>query len=385
MVKWRRRGRIVKRNDGTAVQIDSRHTESQATPIWISKRTRTVLLVCSLAALVLLICYSPSVPIMLLGGFALALIISFPVRALSRFMPRGWAILASLLALVGVATLALVVLVTILIAELVSFISYVPEYATGAEQLLRRGLLEPLAERGLLPGTPEEFMTNLSQDLLNRAQSIAQQLLGGLMGFISGTFSLVLTLLGVLFVAIYLLLAPKRTKHKGTLPAGNASPLPARCPRPLGRLRLLALALPSGVGTRGFYSRRAFGYRALLSRRPLRHPARNVGLDHLHHPLPGGLSRGDPRCHPGPLRVADHGASHCPCFPLDPAAGRQHPDAPNTGTDPADPLYPDLPSRHRRRRDCGPTRRRLRRADPGRAKGTLRLLPRSPSHQDPIA
>jgi predicted PurR-regulated permease PerM len=195
----------------TSGQVGPESTETQATPIWISKRTRTVLLVCGLVALVLIMWYSPSVPIMLLGGFALALIISFPVRALSRIMPRGWAILASFLALVGVATLALVVLVPILITQLVSFISYVPQYATGAEQLLR-GLLGPLAERGLLPGTADEFMANLGQDLLNLAQSIAQQILGGLLSFISGTFNLVLTLFGVLFVAIYLLVNVRNIK-----------------------------------------------------------------------------------------------------------------------------------------------------------------------------
>ena len=163
-----------------------------------------MLLVGGVVALVLLMWVSPSVPLMLLGGSALALVISFPVRALSRVMPRGWAILASFLFLVGLAILALGVLVPILITQLISFISNVPAYATNAEQLLR-GLLEPLADRGLLPSTPEEFMANLGQDLLNLAQNIAQQLLGGLLGFISGTFGLVLTLFGIVFVAIYLL------------------------------------------------------------------------------------------------------------------------------------------------------------------------------------
>jgi predicted PurR-regulated permease PerM len=159
----------------------------------------------------LLMWFSPSVPIMLLRGFAIALLISFPVLAHSRFMPRGWVILTSFLALVGVATLAVVGLVPILISQLVSLTSYVPEYATGAEQLLC-GLLEPLAERGLLPGTPEEYITNLGQNLLNLAQSIAQQILGGLLNFISGTFNLVLTLLGVLFVAVYLLINVRNIK-----------------------------------------------------------------------------------------------------------------------------------------------------------------------------
>src|SRR5215217_1651164 len=187
--------------NNTTDQVHPESTETQATPIWISKHTRTVLLACGLVALVFIMWYSPSVPIMVLGGFALALVISYPVRA----------ILASFLALVGVATLALVVLVPILISQLVSFISYVPEYAIGAEHLLC-GLLEPLAQRGLLTGTPEEYITNLGQDLLNLAQSIAQQILGGLLDFISGTFNLVLTLLGVLFVAVYLLINVRNIK-----------------------------------------------------------------------------------------------------------------------------------------------------------------------------
>lgn len=191
--------------------MDTARTKGQPAPIWISKRTRTVLILGGLVALVLLMWYSPSVPLMLLGGFALALAISFPVRTLSRLMPRGWAILASFLILIGLVILALVVLVPILITQLISFIGNVPDYATDAEQLLG-DLLEPLAERGLLPVAPEEFMANLGQDLLNLAQNIAQQILGGLLGFISGTFGLVLTLFGMLFVAVYLLVNIRNIK-----------------------------------------------------------------------------------------------------------------------------------------------------------------------------
>ena len=195
----------MKQENGTAGQVGSEHTEARPEPIWISRRTRTVLLLGGLVAMVLLMWYSPNVPIMLLGGSALALVISFPVRALSHLMSRGLAILLSFLILAGLAIVALVVLVPILITQLISFIGNVPEYATDAEQFLR-DLLEPLAARGLLPVAPEEFMATLREDLLTLAQNVAQQILGGLLGFISGTFGLVLTLFGVLFVAVYLLM-----------------------------------------------------------------------------------------------------------------------------------------------------------------------------------
>ena len=113
--------------------------------------------------------------------------------------------------LVGLGIIALVVLVPILITELVALISNIPDCAADAERFLR-ALLDPLSERGLLPSTPEEFMANLSEHFLNLAQNIAQQILGELLGFISGTFGLVLTLFGVLFVAVYLITNVRKIK-----------------------------------------------------------------------------------------------------------------------------------------------------------------------------
>ena len=172
-------------------------------------------------------------------------------------------------------------------------ICYVPECATGAEQLLC-GLLEPLAERGLLPGTPEEYITNLGQNLLNLAQSIAQQILGGLLSFISGTFNLVLILLGMLFVAVYLLTKVRKIKVK--------------------YLRVLPRHYQTDV--RDLWDAFAFSLSRYLS---------GLGLRTTHHSAAKG-----PRVPPGPA-----------------ARGRQRPDAPITGTDPAGTLYPDLPGHHR--------------------------------------
>ena len=170
-------------------------------------------------------------------------------------------------------------------------ICYVPECATGAEQLLR-DLLEPLAERGLLPGTPEEYTTNLGQDLLNLAQSIAQQILGGLLSFISGTFNLVLILLGMLFVAVYLLTKVRKIKVK--------------------YLRVLPRHYQTDV--RDLWDAFAFSLSRYLS----------------------GLG----------LRITHHSAARGPRVPPGPAARGRRADAPNTGANPAGTLYPDLPGHH---------------------------------------
>lgn len=130
------------------------------TPIRISKRTRTVLVVLGGLALVLLMWFAPTVPVVLLGGFAVAMALSFPVRWLSHLMPRGLAILAVFLILIGVGALALLFLVPILIAQLASLVKAVPDIAREANSTVRV-LLEPLSQLGLLPGTPDQFMSGL--------------------------------------------------------------------------------------------------------------------------------------------------------------------------------------------------------------------------------
>ncbi len=181
------------------------------TPIRISRRTRTVLVALSLVVFVLIMWYSPTVPIVLLGGFAVALVLSFPVRWLSRIMPRWLAMLVTFLVLAGVALVAFLVLIPILVIQLVSFVQSAPEIVRGARTTLEN-LLQPLADSGLLRGTPDEFIKELEGDLLGLARSVGRNILGGLLSFVSGTVSLVLSLFGVLFVAVYLLANVRKIK-----------------------------------------------------------------------------------------------------------------------------------------------------------------------------
>ncbi len=189
------------------------------TPIWISRRTRTVLLLSGLAALIALMWAAPSVPLIALGGGTLALIMSFPVRALSRLMPRGLAILVSFLSLVGLVILAFAILVPIIIDQLTNLILNIPGFAEQANQRLSNlmpALLAQLGERGLLPGDPQDLLpelgANLGEEAFNRVQNLAQNILGGLLGFISSAFNFGIALFGVVFVAVYLLVDVRRMK-----------------------------------------------------------------------------------------------------------------------------------------------------------------------------
>src|SRR5215212_7086182 len=139
-------------------EADSPRAQPRPTPIRISKRTRTVLVVLGGLVMVIIMWFAPTVPIVLLGRFTLAMALSFPVRWLSRLMPRRLAILATFLILIGAGVLALLFLVPILIAQLASLVKAAPDIAREVNATVR-ALLEPLSQLGLLPGTPDQFMS----------------------------------------------------------------------------------------------------------------------------------------------------------------------------------------------------------------------------------
>jgi predicted PurR-regulated permease PerM len=190
-----------KRSKGTNRAETSRY---RPTPIRISRRTRTVVVVLGLLVAAAIMWFSPTVPVVLLGGFAVALVLSFPVRWLSRIMPRWLAMLVTFMVLLGLALVAFLVLIPILAVQLVSFVQAAPDIVRGARSTLEN-LLQPLADYGLLNGTPDEFIKELEGDILGFARSVGERILGGLIGFVSSTISLVISLFGVIFVAVYLL------------------------------------------------------------------------------------------------------------------------------------------------------------------------------------
>ena len=200
------------RRKRSRVKTQTETSRFSPTPIRISKRTRTVLVVLGFLVFALIMWYSPTVPIVLLGGFAVALVLSFPVRWLSRIMPRCLAMAVTFLVLTGLALLAFLILIPILAVQLVSFVQATPEIVRGARDTLEN-LLQPLADYGLLKGTPDEFIKELEGDALDFARSVGSKVLGGLLNFVSGTISLVLILFGVLFVAVYLIANVRGIKY----------------------------------------------------------------------------------------------------------------------------------------------------------------------------
>src|SRR5918998_6275522 len=109
-----KRGPRMSESEGSKEEPD---VTTHPTPIWISRRTRTALILAVIAALAYVVYRVPDVLAMTVGGIALALILSFPVGFLSHFMSRGLAILLSFLLVVGLIVLAVLYLVPLVVEQ----------------------------------------------------------------------------------------------------------------------------------------------------------------------------------------------------------------------------------------------------------------------------
>lgn len=182
------------------------------TPIWISRATRTAIGL-AVAALIFFICWMvPDALIMLIGGITLAIILSFPVKLLSRFIPRGLAILFSFLLVIALFSLLIASIIPVLAGQLTSLVNAIPDFVNRANQTVTNDVLAPLEERGIISQSPEEFLNDIGSDLINAAQSIAQGILGGTFGILSSTISFAIALFGIIFISAYLLIDARRVK-----------------------------------------------------------------------------------------------------------------------------------------------------------------------------
>src|ERR671917_1380673 len=162
-------GRRKRKSEGSKGEPD---VTAHPTPIRISRRTRTALILVLIVALAYVVYQVPDVLAMTVGGIALALILSFPVAFFSRFVPRGLAILFSFLLVVGLVVLAVLYLVPLVVEQFVAFIGAVPGIASTVEQYLQDAL-SFLQDRGILPTNPEQIFSRVRDDLTNAAQTVA--------------------------------------------------------------------------------------------------------------------------------------------------------------------------------------------------------------------
>ncbi len=163
-----------------------------------------MLILTALVALAYLVWRVPDVLTTAVGGIALALVLSFPVRFLSRFIPRGLSILLSFLLVVGLFVLAVLYLVPLVVEQFASLVSALPEIANTLGRY-QQNTPSFLQSRGFLPGDAEQIITGLRDELANAAQAVAGNGLSGAFGFF-------VTLFGVIFTGTYLLVDVRRVE-----------------------------------------------------------------------------------------------------------------------------------------------------------------------------
>jgi len=181
------------------------------TPIYISPRTRNILILALVVGLILLVRAAPTILTISLGGGLLALILSFPTRLLERLMPRAVAIVLTMLSLVATLVLVLLILVPILIEQLSGLIDSIPDLADAGDRLLV-DVIVALQERGLVSPDTQAVIEDVRQGALARATQVAESLLANIVGAVTSVFDLGVKTFGIIFVAIYLVIDSRRVK-----------------------------------------------------------------------------------------------------------------------------------------------------------------------------
>jgi predicted PurR-regulated permease PerM len=175
------------------------------TPIYISSRVRFILLAAVGVILVWLCFAAPSVPRLIILGATAALILSFPVRLLSRWIPRGFAILVVVGSTISFAILALALIIPFSASEISQFAETLPETLDDLQDLLRR-VLTDFRERGYISQDPDTIINNIEETMFSRGEAVVDTLLNNLVTTLTGTFNLLITTFGVIFIATYLLI-----------------------------------------------------------------------------------------------------------------------------------------------------------------------------------
>lgn len=182
------------------------------TPIYITPRVRLVLIIATFVVLYLLATAAPSIPRLLMLGATLALILSFPVRMLSRWLPRGWAITLAVGSTLLLAILLLLILVPFVISEVSGFIQDLPQIAEDAQELTRDVVLV-MNERGWILTDPAEAYNTVQATLLDRGQALIESALAGVLNILTRSFTILVSTFGVFFIATYMLIDVPRFRQ----------------------------------------------------------------------------------------------------------------------------------------------------------------------------
>jgi predicted PurR-regulated permease PerM len=182
------------------------------TPIYITPRVRLVLIIATFVVVYLLATAAPGIPRLLMLGATLALILSFPVRMLSRWIPRGLAIAIAVGTTLLLVLLLIVLLVPYVISEVSGIILDLPDLAARAQELTRDAIAE-MNRRGWIRQNPDEIYDSIEATLIDRGQALLETALGTALNTLTQSINVLISAFGVFFIATYLLIDMPRFRN----------------------------------------------------------------------------------------------------------------------------------------------------------------------------
>lgn len=183
----------------------------EPTPIFVSHRVRLLIILLIFAALVLIFRNLPTITSIVLLGSTVALILSFPVRYLQRYVSRRISILVVTITTFGGAILTISLAIPFLLDEINQFVNSLPD---TTEMVMERAnsWLTQIHERGWISQNPDQLLSDVQDGLVSSAQTILGTILNNVVAALGATVNVVITMFGVLFVAIYLLIDTPKFK-----------------------------------------------------------------------------------------------------------------------------------------------------------------------------
>ncbi len=174
------------------------------TPIIISHRVRLIIILTFVLFLVILARSLPNIMGIMLLGATLALILSFPVRLLQKFLSRRASILVVTITLFGGTVIALALIIPFLVNEITQFVNSLPE-TTETITNQTYSILENMHNRGWIEDDPDKIIEDLRAGLLDSSQTIITSLADDLLVTLTSSVSLLISAFGMVFVAVYML------------------------------------------------------------------------------------------------------------------------------------------------------------------------------------
>lgn len=181
------------------------------TPIYISQRTRLILIVLGFIAISYLCYRAPSVPELFLIGATVALVLSFPTRLLSHYIPRKLAITIVAVGTLLFGIIGVALLIPFAVNEITQFADSFPATVEELQKLLRRAL-EDMYARGWIEKNPDQVFDDIQSGVINAGESIVSNFATNLLDTLTRSVNILITTFGVIFVAIYLLIDIPRFK-----------------------------------------------------------------------------------------------------------------------------------------------------------------------------